>query len=147
LFTKSKRVYVNIERNFEGHWRLLDEILRGTKDILKRFNIGIVTINRHDCSTFIIAYQIIFCANLVYSLDKILVCMYELLPQSSFLYNGVSGTLCGAQGISMLSAGFQWTAQNTCWFHVALYLYQPNNILNNFKRISFFFCIIWFSLL
>jgi hypothetical protein len=78
----------------------LNEILRGAKGVftssdLKRFNIGIVTINRHDCSTFIIAYQIISCANLVYALDVILFCRYERLPQSSSsLYIGVFGTLC-----------------------------------------------------
>jgi hypothetical protein len=33
-------------------------------DMPKRFNIGIDTINRHDCWTFIIACQIIFCTNL-----------------------------------------------------------------------------------
>jgi hypothetical protein len=57
-------VFVNIERNFQG--------FRRGFDILKRFSIGIVTINRHDCWTFIIAYQIIFCANLVYDLHIIL---------------------------------------------------------------------------
>jgi hypothetical protein len=54
LFTRRKRamctcICINIERNFEGHRRGFD--------ILKKFNIGIVIINRHDCWTFIMAYQ------------------------------------------------------------------------------------------
>jgi hypothetical protein len=38
---KGLSVYVNVERNFEGR--------RRDFDTLKIFNIGIVTVNRHDC--------------------------------------------------------------------------------------------------
>jgi hypothetical protein len=103
----------------------------------------IVTIN-HDCWTLIIAYQIIFWANLVYALDMILFWRYELLQQSSsYLCIGLFGTLFGVQGNCMLSSGFQKTAHNTCWYHAALYLYQPNNIENNYKHFFVFYLLIF----
>jgi hypothetical protein len=105
----------------------------------ERFIIGIVTMNRHDCWTFIIAYQIIFCSNLFYTLDIILFWRYELLPQnSSLMYIGVFGTLCGVQGNCIL----QWTSLNTCWYHTVLYLYQPNKIFKIITNEFFFLLLI-----
>jgi hypothetical protein len=133
---KGLSVYVNIEQNIEGR--------RNGFCILKRFNIGIATINKHDCWTYIIAYQIILWANLVYAFDVTLSEDMNCYGGTFLLYTSVFSEpfeVCRRIACSLwVFNGPLTTRVDTTRLCLSN---RPNIIWNNYKRISIFFCIFW----